>query len=206
MYVVPKHCKVLLHDVQYTRGAGVLDADSDTDGVRDGGGAFDGVWDDDVPNVHVGAVIRPVVRQPAGQGHGTGALIPLVGQCDPIGHVKHALMADAPALGLYEPLAHGRHALMADAPALGLYEPLGHGRHALMADAPALGLYVPLEQAVIVPEPVVQNDPAGHASKYATIVIPAATTETSEYSEATIGAPQNEKYDNVGTTVPPTGP
>jgi hypothetical protein len=109
------------------------------------------------------AVVRPVVTQRE-QGHGIGALIPLVGQ--------------------YDPMGQGRHALMADAPALGLYEPFGHGRHALIADAPSLGLYVPLKQAVIVPEPVVQNDPAGHASKYATIVIPAATTETSENNDA----------------------
>ena len=69
---------------------------------------------------------------------------------------------------------------------------IGHGKHALMVDAPALGLYVPAKQAVTVREAVGQKLPAGHASKCATIVTPAATPDVSEYNDAAIGAPQNE--------------
>lgn len=69
---------------------------------------------------------------------------------------------------------------------------IGHGRHALLFDAPVKGLYVPRTQAVAVLEAVWQNDPDGHASKYATIVTPAGVTDTSVKSDATIGPPHSE--------------
>jgi hypothetical protein len=84
---------------------------------------------------------------------------------------------------------HGKGTLI---PFEGQKNAIGHGTHALMLDAPIKGLYVPPTQAVIALEAVVQNDPDGHASKYATIVMPGFIIDESVKSFATSGPPHSE--------------
>jgi hypothetical protein len=104
------------------------------------------------------------------------------------GHIPAEIFV-RPVVGQSSRQGHSNGELM---PFEGQWYPIGHGWHALMLDAPIKGLYVPPTQAVIALEAVVQNDPDGHVSKYATIVMPGFVTDESVKSFATSEPPHSE--------------
>ena len=96
--------------------------------------------------------------------------------------LQQGVQDDEP-LALHEPARHESH----DAAPLALHEPAKHELHAVISKPATLELYVPLRHGVIAVESLMQYEPAGHASKYVTIVTPAATPLDSEYNDATNG-------------------
>ena len=113
--------------------------------------------------VHVAFEIAPIalLNEPAGQ----------------------EVQDDEPLALLHVPAKHELH----DAAPLALHEPAKHELHAVISKPATLELYVPFRHGVIVFESLAQYEPAGHASKYVTIVTPAKTLLVSEYNDATNG-------------------